>query len=35
LNVFPITVPALRDRAMDIPVLAQHFLTLCAQIARR
>ena len=26
LNVFPITVPALRDRREDIPVLAQHFL---------
>ncbi len=26
LNVFPINVPALRDRREDIPVLAQHFL---------
>jgi DNA-binding NtrC family response regulator len=26
LNVFPISVPALRDRREDIPVLAQHFL---------
>jgi len=26
LNVFPISVPALRDRPEDIPVLAQHFL---------
>ena len=26
LNVFPIVVPSLRDRAEDIPVLADHFL---------
>ena len=26
LNVFPINVPALRERREDIPVLAQHFL---------
>jgi formate hydrogenlyase transcriptional activator len=26
LNVFPITIPALRDRKDDIPVLAAHFL---------
>ncbi|MDA8100173.1 MAG: sigma-54 dependent transcriptional regulator [Nitrospiraceae bacterium] len=26
LNVFPITIPALRDRRDDIPALAQHFL---------
>jgi formate hydrogenlyase transcriptional activator len=26
LNVFPITVPPLRDRAEDIPVLARHFM---------
>src|ERR1700722_11962038 len=26
LNVFPITIPALRDRKEDIPMLANHFL---------
>jgi transcriptional regulator with GAF, ATPase, and Fis domain len=26
LSVFPIEVPPLRDRAEDIPALAQHFL---------
>jgi DNA-binding NtrC family response regulator len=26
LNVFPIPVPALRDRAEDIPLLATHFV---------
>ena len=32
LNVFPITVPPLRDRAQDIPALARHFVT---QYSRR
>jgi transcriptional regulator with GAF, ATPase, and Fis domain len=28
LNVFPITIPPLRDRKSDIPALLQHFLSL-------
>ena len=32
LNVFPIHLPALRDRADDVPLLAEHFLD---QISRR
>jgi two-component system nitrogen regulation response regulator GlnG len=31
LNVVPITLPPLRDRADDIPALARHFLALAAQ----
>ena len=31
LNVFPITVPPLRDRGEDIPALAQHFVTQCSR----
>lgn len=31
LNVVPITLPALRERADDIPALARHFLSLAAQ----
>jgi formate hydrogenlyase transcriptional activator len=31
LKVFPIQVPALRDRTMDIPRLARHFTALYAQ----
>jgi DNA-binding NtrC family response regulator len=30
LNVFPITVPPLRERAVDIPMLARHFASLSA-----
>ena len=31
LNVIPITVPALRNRITDIPILAKHFLQLAAR----
>jgi len=31
LNVFPIQVPPLRDRKSDIPLLAYHFLNVCAK----
>jgi PAS domain S-box-containing protein len=36
LNVFPVTVPPLRDRAADIPILASYFAThLAATLGRR
>jgi two-component system, NtrC family, response regulator AtoC len=35
LNVVTITVPPLRERASDIPLLAQHFLELFAQRSSR
>jgi formate hydrogenlyase transcriptional activator len=35
LNVFPIRMPALRDRAEDIPVLARYFTQKFAQAMRR
>ena len=36
MNVFPITVPPLRQRPEDIPLLATHFLKLfCAQYNKR
>ncbi len=31
LNVIPVRVPALREHAEDVPILAQHFLRECAE----
>ncbi len=35
LNLISIRLPALRERRSDIPLLARHFLTLCARDYRR
>ncbi|MET0850584.1 MAG: sigma-54 dependent transcriptional regulator [Candidatus Rokuibacteriota bacterium] len=35
LNVFPIRLPALRERSEDVPVLAEHFLKIYRERARR
>lgn len=35
LNVFPITIPPLRERREDIPPLAQHFLTKYSKEVRK
>ena len=35
LNVFPIRLPALRERAEDVPALAEHFLRRACRRARR
>lgn len=35
LNVFPIAIPALRDRAEDVPLIAEHFLSdICEKEGR-
>lgn len=33
LNVFPLAIPALRERMEDVPILAEHFLQRCGDLA--
>ena len=35
LNVFPIRLPTLRERSEDVPILAEHFLRIYRERARR